>query len=50
MKRKRAHDEKAILKYERKDQLLPINDDEQMKTLEVWMNNLFVFFLLNLFI
>ena len=37
MKRKRAHDEKAILKHEKKDQPLPAihDDDEQMKTLEV---------------
>jgi hypothetical protein len=40
MKRKRAHDEKSILKYEKKDQPLPsIHDDsdndEQTKTLEV---------------
>ena len=38
MKRKRAHDEKLILKHDRKDQPLPeINDDseDQTKTLEV---------------
>jgi hypothetical protein len=36
MKRKRAHDEKSILKYEKKDQPLPDSDnDEQTKTLEV---------------
>jgi len=37
MKRKRAHDEKLILKHDQKDQLLPdINDnDDQTKTLEV---------------
>lgn len=39
MKRKRAHDEKLILKHEKKDQPLPaINQDDgddQMKTLEV---------------
>jgi hypothetical protein len=40
MKRKRAHDEKSILKHEKKDQKLPTayddnDDDEQTKTLEV---------------
>jgi hypothetical protein len=35
MKRKRAHDEKLILKHERKDQSLPEINDEQTKTLEV---------------
>lgn len=44
MKRKRAHDQKAILKHEKKDQLLPAIDDEndqddQTKTLEVQMIN-----------
>lgn len=40
MKRKRAHDEKLILRHEKKDQPLPkINDDddEPTKTLEVYM-------------
>ncbi|CAF4903375.1 unnamed protein product, partial [Rotaria sp. Silwood1] len=36
MKRKRAHDEKLILKHDKKDQSLSeINDDDQTKTLEV---------------
>ena len=39
MKRKRAHDEKSILKHEKKDQPLPSiqddSDDDRAKTLEV---------------
>jgi hypothetical protein len=42
MKRKRAHDEKLIFKYNQKDQPLPeINqdNDQQTKTLEVRILN-----------
>ena len=38
MKRKRAHDEKLILKFDRKDQQLPNihgDSDDETKTLEV---------------
>jgi hypothetical protein len=44
MKRKRAHDEKLILKHDLKDQPLPkikggSDDDGQIKTLEVRLSN-----------
>ncbi len=35
MKRKRAHDDKLIIKHDQKDQSMPEMNDEQTKTLEV---------------
>jgi len=35
MKRKRAHDDKLILKHDKKDQLMPEINNEQTKILEV---------------
>lgn len=54
MKRKRAHDEKAILKHKKKDQPLPNIDDEndsddQTKTLEVRIDDVWLIFLKNYF-